>query len=90
MWELIKKLIEEATGMTGDEAVDKIRVERGAGYVQAFKKEFPLFAMFVDNLINGSVDSVIQSLSMVNKDAARLPFVRLYLTKLQQMLRSKK
>jgi hypothetical protein len=85
-WDLIAKLIEEATGMTGDQAVDKIRVERGAEYIRQFKREYPLFSSFVDLLIDGTPQQALQSLAAFNSQAARLPFALDFLRELQKRL----
>jgi hypothetical protein len=88
-WQLIATLIEEATGMTGDELVDKVRIERGAGYVRDFKKAYPLWAFFIDNLINGTPEQARKTLAAFNPQAANLPLLTLFLAQLQKQLRGK-
>lgn len=90
VWQLIEKLIEEATGMTGNEAVDTVRIERGAGYIRDFQKEFPLFSLFVKTLIDGTVADAISILKPWKPEIASLPFLNLFLYRLQLQLRPKK
>lgn len=88
-WGLIAKLIEEATGMTGDQVVDTIRIERGAGYVRAFKREHPGAAGFLDSLLNGTPEMALGMLAIFNRDAARLPFAKEFLAEVQKRLKGK-
>lgn len=88
-WGLISKLIEEATGMTGDEVVDSIRIERGARYIQAFRREHPGAAGLLDSLLNGTPEMALTMLSFFNRDAARLPLAKEFLAEVQKRLRGK-
>jgi len=90
MWQLLSKIIEECTGMTGDQVADKVRIERGADWIRLFKKEHPIAALFLDRFINGSPDEALTALKALDKNIAALPFARVYIEGLQQALRSKK
>jgi hypothetical protein len=89
-WDVISKLIEEATGMSGDEVVDKIRVERGAEWIRLFQREHPIAALFLDRFIKGSPDEALSALAVWKPDIAQLKYARLYIEKLQGVLRSKR
>ena len=89
VWGLITKLIEEATGMTGNEVIDKIHIERGAGYVEAFKREHPALATLITMMLNGSPQDALNSLSIYNPQAAKIPLAKEFLTELQKRLKQK-
>lgn len=88
-WDLLAGLIEQATGMTGDEVIDKVRVERGAEWVKKFKHEHPIAFAFIDALISDDADAALKSLAVLNPAAANLPFARTYLIELQKRLKGK-
>jgi len=74
--------------MTGDEAADKIRVERGAEWVRLFKKAHPLWATSLDNLMNSDPDTMLRSLTLINPNVEQIPFAKIYLAELQRRLKN--
>lgn len=90
-WQLLGLLIEEAMGMTGIEAADYVRINRGADWIRAFKKAFPLqYAFIVNGLIQGTVDQAMDSLIAWQPEMANLPFARKFIEGVQQKLRGEK
>lgn len=61
--ELIDSLTREALGMTGKEALDQARIERGAGYVRDFQIAFPLLSGFIQMFLYGTPEMALASLA---------------------------
>lgn len=87
--ELINTLVESARGMKGREDLDRVIIEQAANWVKDFKLDNPIFAFFVDGLINGTPQDALLSLAAFNREAACLPFMTQFLQMLQTKLRQK-
>jgi len=87
IWDLIGKLAEEATGMTGNQIVDNVRIQRGRGYIEDFKLAYPESITFINTLMNSPIYMVIITLSLYRPELARLRHINQFLTALQKALK---
>lgn len=85
MNQLLNQLAETLSTTIKREVIDPAVIDQGAVWVREFKKAFPVFAFFVNALINGTPEAALNSLIGARPDLAHLRGNRLAIATIAEL-----